>query len=159
MGCRLNYQVCAAIEVAFHRTIEVSTARDRKRLQPRARFHPALVELRVFQKYVECGRHRGVQAASAVAKTAADNIKIEKPPRRVRYHLKRRERVRLLLHRCPRAEPVHSRHVIRDVAVAEMQNRLVEPLEASFDYDLVMRVPAALISAPGAGQAPPGGRG
>src|ERR1035437_7996745 len=126
MGCRLNYQVCAAIEVAFHRTIEVSTARDRKRLQPRARFQPALVKLRVFQKYVECGRHRRVQSASAVAKPAADNVKIKKQPRRIRYHLECREGARLLLHRRPRAEPIYSRNVIRDIAVAEMQNWLVQ---------------------------------
>src|SRR5208337_3012456 len=103
----------------------------------------ALIELRVFQKYVERGRHRGVQSATAVAKPAAENIKIEKPPRRIRYHLQWRERVGLLLHRRPRAEPVNRRHVIRDIAVAEMQNLPVQPLDPSLDYDLVVRIAAA----------------
>src|ERR1019366_10190492 len=143
MSCRLNYQVCGAIEVAVHRPPKFQTLRPVCASRPGARFQPALVELRVFQKYVERGRHRGVQSASAVAKTAADNIKIKKPPRRICYHLEWRERVRLLLHRRPRAEAVNRRHGIRDIAVAEMQNLPVQPLDPSPDYDLVVRIAPA----------------
>src|SRR5271166_3102362 len=108
-----------------------------------ARFELALVELGVLEEYVERRGHRGIQAAAAVAKAAAQDVEVEKSPHRVGEHLDRREGGRLLFHRAACREAIYRRDVIRDVAIAEVQDRIRKLPEAAFDDDLVMRVAPA----------------
>src|SRR5579863_1596265 len=119
MAARLTYQVWRAIEA-------------RRGLSVEARADSAFVELGVFEKNVKGSGHRRVQTASAIAKAAAQKIKVEKSPRRIGQHANRNESRGLVLRRGARAEAINRRDMIGHIAIAEMQNRILQPPDLSF---------------------------